>query len=74
MTAAMLANGGTKKLTFDEINQQFYPMATGFGWQVDKEMTTFSGSTHIDNLVEILWIDHLKCFSIRVFAQMISSV
>jgi zinc protease len=52
LTAAMLANGGSKKLSFDEINQQFYPMATGFGWQVDKEMTTFSGSTHIDNLAK----------------------
>lgn len=50
LTAAMLANGGSKKLTYDEINQQFYPMASGFGWQVDKEMTTFSGPTHVDNL------------------------
>ncbi len=25
-------------------------MATGFGAQVDKEMTTFSGTTHVDNL------------------------
>lgn len=50
LTAAMLASGGSKKLSFDEINQQFYPMATGFSWQVDKEMTIFSGSTHKDNL------------------------
>src|SRR5205807_6293054 len=27
-----------------------YPMASGIGTQVDKEMTTFSGSTHVDNL------------------------
>ena len=25
-------------------------MASGFGWQVDKEMTTFVGQTHADNL------------------------
>ena len=50
LTAAMLAQGGSKNLTFDEINQKFYPMATSFGWQVDKEMTTFTGATHVDNL------------------------
>jgi zinc protease len=27
-----------------------YPMATSFGSQVDKEMTVFSGTTHVDNL------------------------
>ncbi|CAN5547574.1 pitrilysin family protein [soil metagenome] len=50
LTAAMLATGGSKKLTYDEIVAQFYPLATGFGYQVDKEMTTFVGSTHADNL------------------------
>ncbi|MCA1623427.1 MAG: insulinase family protein [Acidobacteria bacterium] len=50
LTAAILAQGGSKKLSYDEIVEQFYPMATSFGWQVDKEMTTFVGSTHADNL------------------------
>jgi len=50
LTAAMLAEGGSKNLTYDQIVEQFYPMATGFGSQVDKEMTTFSGTTHVDNL------------------------
>jgi len=50
LTAAMLAQGGSRKLSYDEIIEQFYPMATSFGWQVDKEMTTFVGSTHVDNL------------------------
>ena len=50
LTAAMLAGGGTKKLSFDDIQKMFYPMATGFSAQVDKEMTTFSGTTHVDNL------------------------
>lgn len=50
MTAAMLAQGGSKTLTYDQINSQFYPMASGFGGQVDKEMTTFVGQTHADNL------------------------
>jgi zinc protease len=50
LTAAMIAQAGSKKLTYDDIQQEFYPLATGFGWQVDKEMTTFIGSTHSDNL------------------------
>jgi len=50
LTAAMIANGGSKNLTYDEIVAQFYPMAAGFGWQADKEMTTFVGQTHVDNL------------------------
>ena len=35
LTAAMIADGGTKNLTYDQIVTQFYPMAAGFGWQVD---------------------------------------
>ena len=50
LTAAMLSQGGSKLLTFDQINSQFYPMASGFGGQADKEMTTFIGQTHADNL------------------------
>lgn len=50
LTAAMLAGGGTRTRTFDEITNAFYPMASGFGAQVDKEMTVFTGTTHLDNL------------------------
>src|SRR5260221_2429797 len=50
LTAAMLADGGSRSKTFSEITNAMYPMATSFEWQVDKEMTVFSGSTHIDNL------------------------
>jgi zinc protease len=50
LTAAMLAEGGSRTKTYPEITDAMYPMATSFGWQVDKEMSVFSGSTHIDNL------------------------
>ncbi len=50
LTAAMLAQGGSKNLTYDQIVEQFYPLAAGFGAQTDKEMTTFVGQTHVDNL------------------------
>ena len=46
----MLAQGGSRTLTYEQIVEAMYPMATGFSWQIDKEMTTFSGTTHIDNL------------------------
>jgi predicted Zn-dependent peptidase len=50
LTAALLAEGGSRALSHDEIIEAMHPMATSFGWQVDKEMTVFSGTTHADNL------------------------
>src|SRR5437773_4163419 len=50
LTASMLAQGGTRSLPYDQILDAMYPMATSFSWQVDKEMTVFTGTTHIDNL------------------------
>jgi zinc protease len=50
LTAAMLAEGGSRAKTYAEITDAMYPMATSFDWQVDKEMTVFSGTTHTDNL------------------------
>jgi len=50
LTAAMLATGGSRLMAYDEIVRAMYPMATSFSSQVDKEMSVFTGSTHIDNL------------------------
>src|SRR6266568_3039193 len=50
LTAAMLAEGGSRTKTYSEITDAMYPMATSFSWQVDKQMTVFSGTTHVDNL------------------------
>jgi zinc protease len=50
LTAALLAEGGSRAMPYEQIVEAFYPMAAGFGWQVDKEMTVFSGTTHVDNL------------------------
>lgn len=50
LTAAMLAQGGTREMAYDKIVEAMYPMATSFNWQVDKEMTVFTGTTHVDNL------------------------
>jgi len=50
LTASMLAQGGTRSLTYDQIVQALYPMASSVSSQVDKEMTVFSGTTHVENL------------------------
>jgi zinc protease len=50
LTAAMLSQGGSRDMTYEQIVQAMYPMATSFQAQVDKEMTVFYGTTHRDNL------------------------
>lgn len=50
LTSAMLSQGGTKAMTYEQIVEAMYPMATSFDSQIDKEMTVFTGTTHADNL------------------------
>src|SRR5262249_24637223 len=50
LTAAMIGDAGTRELTYKQLLDALYPMAASVGVIVDKEMTTFSGSTHADNL------------------------
>ena len=50
LTAAMLGDGGSKGMTYQQILDAMFPMAAGVEVQVDKEMTTFAAETHIDNL------------------------
>src|SRR6266581_8811934 len=50
LTASMLAQGGTRSMSYDQIVQALYPMASSVNSQVDKEMTVFSCTTHIENL------------------------
>ncbi len=50
LTGELLGNGGTKELTYKQIVDAMYPMATSVEVYSDKEMTTFVGETHADNL------------------------
>lgn len=50
LTAAMLAEGGTRELTRKQILDRMFPLATSLRWTSDKEMTVFEGTTHTDNL------------------------
>jgi zinc protease len=50
LTAALLAQGGTREMTYKQIVDAMFPMATSVSQQADKEMIAFSGTTHVDNL------------------------
>jgi zinc protease len=50
LTAAMLSDGGTSKMTYQQIIDAQFPMATSISSRVDKEMTSFYATTHVDNL------------------------
>ncbi len=50
LTATLIAEGGTKDLTYKQIEDAMFPMAGSLSVQVDKEMTAFSGAVHTDNL------------------------
>ncbi len=50
LTASMISDAGSKAVPYEKVLEEMYPMATSFSSQVDKEMTVFSGTTHIDNL------------------------
>ena len=49
LSAAMIAEAGSRAMRIDEIKKALFPMAGSFDAQVDKEMTTFTGSIHRDN-------------------------
>ncbi|MGH2631964.1 MAG: M16 family metallopeptidase [Tepidiformaceae bacterium] len=50
LAASMITDAGSKRRRIDEINRALFPMAGSLHARVDREMTTFSGSIHLDNL------------------------
>jgi len=50
LTASLLSDGSTTADSYDAILEKLYPMAAGYGYNVDKEMTVFTGRIHRDNL------------------------
>jgi zinc protease len=50
IAAAMIADAGSEKMPIEEIQKTLFPIAGGFGAYVDREMTTFNGSIHADNV------------------------
>ena len=52
LTAQLVSQGGTQEMTFSQIQDAIYPMASGYYAQVDKEVTTFTFEVHKDFLAE----------------------
>ena len=50
LTAGLLATGATTQDSYERIIEKQYPLATGYGVSVDKEMTNLTGRVHRDNL------------------------
>lgn len=50
LTAAMIAEGGTKTLRYEEVLDRFYPIAANLSGVCLKEFSVFSGTVHRDNL------------------------
>lgn len=50
LTALMIAQGGTSKLKYQDVMAKLYPWAAFVNVQPDKEITTFVGQVHRDNL------------------------
>lgn len=48
LTAAMIADAGSRLATVEQIEAALYPIAGSFSGRVDKEMTTFTGVIHKD--------------------------
>ena len=49
LTAAMVAEAGSRETGIDEIRKTLFPMAASFSGRADKEVTVFTGSVHRDN-------------------------
>src|SRR6267142_602113 len=50
LTAALLAGGGTRELSYKQLLDAMYPMAGSVSRPVDKEMDKFPGSNQNQNL------------------------
>ena len=50
LLSLMLTEGGSERHSFTELQQLSYPLAGSFRSQVDKEMVSFRGRVHKDNL------------------------
>lgn len=52
LTAAMVAEGGTRELTYDQVLEKLYPMAASVEGHCRAEATSFSGTVHRDHFSE----------------------
>ena len=50
LTAGLITDGATQARSYRELSDAYYPLAAGINEQVDKEMLSFRGLVHRDNL------------------------
>jgi zinc protease len=50
LTAQMLSQGSTTENSYEDVLAALYPLASSYSARVDREMITFRGRTHKDNL------------------------
>jgi zinc protease len=50
LTAAMISDGGTQRLSYEKVLERLFPLAGSYNVSVDKEMTVVSGQVHRDNV------------------------
>ncbi len=50
LAASTVAEGGTTQHTYQQITELLYPMASSVNVYVDKEVTTFVGTSHVENI------------------------
>ena len=50
LTCEMLTASGSKQMTYKQIVDALFPMATNMESYIDKQMMTFTAETHVDNL------------------------
>lgn len=61
LTAAMISEGGTLALSYEQVLEALFPMAASYNCNASTEMTVFNGRVHKDNLDAYykLFIDQL---------------
>lgn len=50
LTGLMVSEAATERRSYQAVLEELYPLASGYGIRVDREMSTFVGRTHRDNL------------------------
>jgi zinc protease len=50
LTGALIAEGGTRSLSYEQMLAELYPMAAGIGVQVERDATVIHGTVHRDHL------------------------
>lgn len=54
LAASMISDAGSQPYRYDELQKALFPMAAGFGSLADKEVTTFTISTHKDHAQKVI--------------------